>query len=170
MRHFCAHNGGPSDRLCARAPRVHQMIVSDLLTPVLLGQDAREIEPLWEKMYSTQRLRGYSDGFYTEAIAGVDIALWDILGKYTGLPVYRLLGGKYRSRIPTYTGIGGRTIADVKESAHAAIERGFGAVKMSLSKGQGTNDLNRVLEVAEAIRGKGQLLVDSLAATSCMKL
>jgi len=144
------------------APRVHQMIVSDLLTPVLLGQDAREIEPLWEKMYSTQRLRGYSDGFFTEAIAGVDIALWDILGKYTGLPLYRLLGGKYRSRIPTYTGIGGRTIADVKESALRAVSRGFGAVKMSLSKGQGTSDLNRVLEVAEAIRGKGQLLVDSL--------
>lgn len=83
-------------------------------------------------------------------------------GEYTGLAVYRLLGGKYRSRIPTYTGIGGRTIGDVKESALSATSRGFGAVKMSLSKGAGTSDLNRVLEVAEAIRGKGQLLVDSL--------
>lgn len=144
------------------APRVHQTVVSDLLTPMLLGQNALDIEPLWEKMYSTQRLRGYSDGFFTEAIAGVDIALWDILGKFTGQPLYQLLGGKFRRKVPTYVGIGGSTIAQLKENAAHAIAQGYGAVKMSLSKGQGTNDLNRVLEVAESIRGKGQLLVDSL--------
>jgi L-alanine-DL-glutamate epimerase-like enolase superfamily enzyme len=144
------------------APRVHQTVVSDLLTPVLLGQNALDIEPLWEKMYSTQRLRGYSDGFFTEAIAGVDIALWDILGKFTGQPLYQLLGGKYRAKIPTYVGIGGASIAQLKDNAAQAVAQGYGAVKMSLSKGQGTSDLNRVLEVAESIRGKGQLLVDSL--------
>jgi D-galactarolactone cycloisomerase len=144
------------------APRVHQMIISDLLKPVLLGQDALQVEPLWERMYSTQRLRGYSDGFYTEAIAGVDLALWDILGKFTGQPVYQLLGGKYRSKVPTYTGIGGSSMEALKESAAKAVEQGFGAVKMSLSKGQGTSDLNRVLDVADAVKGKAQLLVDSL--------
>lgn len=144
------------------APRVHQMIVSDLLAPTLLGQNALDVEPLWEKMYSTQRLRGYSNGFYTEAIAGADIALWDILGKFTGQPVYQLLGGKYRSTIPTYIGIRGATITDLRASALSAVEQGYAAVKMSLSKGPGTNDLNRVLTVAEAIKGKAQLLVDSL--------
>jgi L-alanine-DL-glutamate epimerase-like enolase superfamily enzyme len=89
------------------APRVHKTIVSDMLAPVLTGFDARDVEALWDRMYSTQRLRGYSTGFYTEAIAGVDLALWDILGKVTGQPLYRLLGGKYRDRIPTYLGIGG---------------------------------------------------------------
>ncbi len=144
------------------APRVHQTVVRDLLTPVLLGQNALEIEPLWEKMYSTQRLRGYSNGFFTEAIAGVDLALWDLLGKFTGQPLYRLLGGKYRSQVSTYTGIGGRDIPALKESALKAVEQGYAAVKMSLSKGAETNDLNRVLSVAETIRGKAQLLVDSL--------
>jgi D-arabinonate dehydratase/D-galactarolactone cycloisomerase len=144
------------------APRVHQTVVSDLLAPVLLGQNALDVEPLWEKLYSTQRLRGYSNGFYTEAIAGVDLALWDILGKFTGQPLYQLLGGKYRAKIPTYVGIGGRDIPALKENAAKAVEQGYGAVKMSLSKGAGTNDLNRVLAVAESIRGKGQLLVDSL--------
>jgi len=146
------------------APRVHQTVVSDLLAPILIGQDAREIEPLWEKMYSSQRLRGYSNGFFTEAIAGVDLALWDILGKFTGQPLYRLLGGKYRDKVPTYTGIGGASITALKENALKAIEQGFGAVKMGLSKGSGTNDLDRVIAVAEAIKGKGQLLVDSLGA------
>ena len=146
------------------APRVHQTVITDLFAPVLMGQDARNIDPLWERLYSTERVRGYSTGSYTEALAGIDIALWDIVGKFTGQPLWQLLGGKYREKIPTYTGIGGKTAAELKENAVRAMESGFGAVKMGLSKGPGTNDLNRVSTVADAIKGKGQLLVDSLGA------
>jgi D-galactarolactone cycloisomerase len=146
------------------APRVHQTVITDLFAPVLMGQDARNIDPLWERLYSTERVRGYSTGSYTEALAGIDIALWDIVGKFTGQPLWQLLGGKYRDKIPTYTGIGGKTLAELKDNAVRAVESGFGAVKMGLSKGPGTNDLNRVSTVADAIKGKGQLLVDSLGA------
>ena len=141
-------------------PRVHQAIVHDLLAPVLLGQDARNVEVLWEKMYATERTRGYSNGFYTEAIAGADIALWDLLGKSLGVPVYQLLGGKYRDTAATYTGIGGDIIAN----AQKAVAEGFQVVKMGLSKGPGTNDIARVRSVAAAIVGKGQVMVDSLGA------
>jgi len=146
------------------APRVHQTIVSDMLAPVIMGHDARDVEALWDRMYSTQRLRGYSTGFYTEAIAGVDLALWDILGKYTQQPLYRLLGGKYRDRIPTYLGIGGATPEQVGAQAKRAMDQGFAAVKMGLGKGAGTRDMNRVAAAAEAVKGKGQLLLDSLGA------
>jgi len=146
------------------APRVHKTVISDLLSPILLGQDARNVEPLWEKMYSSQRLRGYATGFYTESIAGVDLALWDILGKYAGLPVYRLLGGKFRDGVPTYTGIGGASLDKLKENAVRAAEQGFPAVKMGLSKGPGTASIDRVAAVSQAIRGKAQLFVDSLGA------
>lgn len=146
------------------APRVHQTIVTDMLAPVLLGQDARDVEALWDRMYSTQRMRGYSTGFYTEAIAGVDLALWDILGKYTNQPLYRLLGGKYRDRIPTYLGIGGSTPEQVAAQATKAMDQGFAAVKMGLGKGAGTRDMNRVAAAATAVKGKGQLLLDSLGA------
>jgi L-alanine-DL-glutamate epimerase-like enolase superfamily enzyme len=146
------------------APRVHKTVVTDMLAPVLVGQDARNVEPLWDRMYSTQRVRGYSTGFYTEAIAGVDLALWDILGKYAGLPLYRLLGGKYRDKIPTYAGIGGASIEALKENAHRAIEQGYTAVKMGLGKGAGTRDMARVAAVAELVKGRGQLLLDSLGA------
>ncbi len=146
------------------APRVHQAIVTDLLAPVLLGQNALEVEPLWEKLYSTERLRGYSTGFYTEAIAGVDLALWDLLGQFTGLPVYRLLGGKFRDRIPAYTGIDGASVNDLKNAALKALEDGFTVVKIGLSKGAGTNDIARVAAIADAMKGKGQVLVDSLGA------
>ncbi|MBT5901122.1 MAG: hypothetical protein HOH58_03330, partial [Opitutaceae bacterium] len=84
------------------APSVHVKLIEDLFAPILIGQDARNILPIWEKLYSSQRLRGYSSGYYTESIAAIDIALWDILGKFTELPVYQLLGGKFRDSIPTY--------------------------------------------------------------------
>ena len=140
------------------APAVHAKVITDLLAPILIGQDARNIGPLWEKMYSSQRLRGYATGFFTESIAGVDIALWDILGKFAGVPLYQLLGGKYRDSIPTYSG------ADSPEEALEAMETGFTAVKMGFSKGIGSEDFERVIKVSEAVGAKGQLLIDSLGA------
>jgi len=145
------------------APRVHQAVIRDQFGPVLLGQDARQVEPLWERLYSTERVRGYSTGSYTEALAGVDLALWDILGQYAGLPVYQLLGGAYRKRIPTYASLGGPTPEELRANAAKLASEGFQAVKMGLSKGAGTSDLARVAAAAEAMRGKGQVMVDSLA-------
>ena len=104
-------------------PRVVKSIVTDLFTPLLIGQDARNVEVLWEKMYSTQRLRGYNSGFFKRAMSGIDIALWDILGKAAGMPVYQLMGGKFRDTIPTYAGVGGHTIPELRERARELIER-----------------------------------------------
>ena len=146
------------------APRVHQTVISDLLAPILIGQDARNVEALWEKMYSSQRLRGYATGFFTESIAGIDLALWDALGKYTGQPLYRLLGGKFRDSIPTYAGVGGGTEEELQERIIQTLERGFSAVKMGLSKGPGTSNIKRVVRASEAVGDKGQLLLDSLGA------
>ncbi len=140
------------------APAVHAKVITDLLAPILIGQDARRIGPLWEKMYSSQRLRGYSTGFFMESLAGVDIALWDILGKFAGLPLYQLLGGKYRDTIPTYRG------ESTPEGAQKAVEEGFTAVKMGLSKGPGSDDFKRVEEISAVVGDKGQVLIDSLGA------
>lgn len=146
-------------------PRVVKTVISDLFTPVLLGQDARNVEALWEKMYSTQRLRGYGTGFYTRAMAGIDIALWDIVAKAADVPVYQLLGGKFRDRIPTYQGVGGAGIKELRENALKLLERGFTVMKMGLAKGRvETRDIGRVAAVSEVLKGKGQVLVDSLGA------
>lgn len=146
-------------------PRVVKTVITDLFTPILLGENAFNIEVLWEKMYSTQRLRGYTSGFFKRAMAGIDIALWDILGKAAGMPVYRLLGGKFRDTIPTYQGVGGRDISQLRENAHRLLEKGFTVMKMGLSKGgPHTSDIERVAAVAEILKGKGEILVDSLGA------
>ena len=139
------------------APAVHAKVITDLFAPIIMGEDARRIGPIWDKLYSSQRLRGYSTGFYTDSIAAVDIALWDILGKFAGLPVYQLLGGKYRDKIPTYRGAG------TPEDARQAIEEGFTAVKMGFNK-SASQGFDVVAKVSEAIGDKGQLMIDSLGA------
>jgi L-alanine-DL-glutamate epimerase-like enolase superfamily enzyme len=102
-------------------------------------------------------MRGYSTGFYTDSIAAIDIALWDILGKFAGVPVYQLLGGKYRDRIPTYQGAGNA------EDAHQSIEEGFTAVKMGFNK-SASQGFDVVAEVSEAVGERGQVMIDSLGA------
>lgn len=84
------------------APEATKEIVDRLLKPVVYGHEALDIQPLWEGMYATMRLRGHSSGFMLEAISGVDIALWDIAGKALGVPVCKLMGGQMRARIPVY--------------------------------------------------------------------
>lgn len=139
------------------APAVHAQVIRDLLAPIVMGEDARRVGPIWEKMYSSQRVRGYSSGFYTESIAAIDIALWDILGKFANLPVYQLLGGKYRDRIPTYQGAG------TPEDATRSMEEGFTAVKMGYNKSS-SDGIEKVARVSEAIGDRGQLMIDSLGA------
>jgi D-arabinonate dehydratase/D-galactarolactone cycloisomerase len=138
------------------APRVHKTIVSDLFAPLLIGQDARNIEALWESLYSSQRLRGYGTGFFIQSVAGVDLALWDLLGKYTGLPVYRLLGGKFRDTVPTYLWINGQSPTAVAESARAAISLKFTALKMNMC---GPKEIDLVAAASEAAGSKAQVFV-----------
>jgi L-alanine-DL-glutamate epimerase-like enolase superfamily enzyme len=69
---------------------------------LLLGEDPRDIERLWEKMYRGTIYFGRR-GAAIHAISGADIALWDILGKATGLPIYQLLGGAYRKQMRVYS-------------------------------------------------------------------
>lgn len=153
------------------APRVHKQIVNDLFAPILVGQDARMVEPLWERLYTAERVRGYSTGSELEVISGIDLALWDLLGKYAGVPVYQLLGGRYRDEITTYAtfsgtyqGRGDNSPAGVATRARSLVDRGFTVIKMALRKGPGSEDFARVSAVAEALKGKGQLLVDALGA------
>jgi galactonate dehydratase len=146
-------------------PRAVGTIITDLFEPILLGQDARRIEALWEKMFSTQKLRGYGTGYFTRAMAGIDIALWDIVGKAAGMPVYQLLGGKFRDRVPTYQGVGGGSPADVAKNVRELLDIGYTVQKMSLAKGRGEQirNVDRVGAAADVLRGHGEILVDSLA-------
>ncbi|MBP3941598.1 MAG: hypothetical protein J6D00_08945, partial [Christensenellaceae bacterium] len=76
-------------------------IVEEFFKPMLIGREANEIEKLWDAMYRSSVAYGRM-GIVMLAISAVDIALWDLFGKTTGLPVYQLLGGKVRDYIKCY--------------------------------------------------------------------
>jgi len=105
--------------------------------PMLLGRDPTRIEFLWQIMYRHSYFRLGAIG--TTAIAAIEQACWDILGKSLGVPVYRLLGGRVRDKVRMYTHLGGGEMKAVYETfdagpliEHAAevIEKGYGALKV----------------------------------------
>lgn len=82
------------------APGLTQVIAD--LTPLLIGEDPRNVDRLWSKMRWAASAAGSIGGIVYNAISGIETAIWDVVGKYDGLPVYALLGGKYRDRVRIY--------------------------------------------------------------------
>lgn len=147
------------------APRVAHTIVIDLLAPLLLGQDARQIQVLWEQMFSAMRLRSHTVGFTAEAIAGLDIALWDLLGQYRQEPVWMLLGGAYRRQLPVYSsGTPGATVAAQVQSIEQILARGFNAAKCGCGYGSLQEQMDLVGSLSAALGKDGKLLVDAHGA------
>ena len=113
------------------ASKAVKQIVEELCTPLLLGRDPFETKFIWYRLYSAMRERGHMTGFYPDAPAGVDIALHDLLGKALGIPVYRLLGGPFRDRVPVYdSGIEGSDPEHVAVQSARSVSRGYRAVKL----------------------------------------
>jgi hypothetical protein len=83
----------------ARGNALHT--IQEHLAPILIGESPFDVELLWERMYR-HTVKFGRKGMVVEAISGVDIALWDLMGKATGQPLYNLLGGRTRDRIRLY--------------------------------------------------------------------
>ncbi len=120
----------------------------------LIGQDPGNIEDIWTTLYRAGFYRG--GGVLMSAIAGIDQALWDIKGKYFGVPVYELLGGACRSRMKVYSWVGGDRPRDVGSAALQRKQAGFTAVKMNatdeLQMIDSYEKIDAVLERVAAIR------------------
>ncbi|MCC7372604.1 MAG: mandelate racemase/muconate lactonizing enzyme family protein [Chloroflexi bacterium] len=146
-------------------PRATAAVVTDVLAPLLIGEDPLAIEAHWERMYGSMRLRGHVAGYQLEAMAGVDIALWDLAGKLTGLPVYRLLGGPFATDLPCYaSGVPGRTVEERAASAERFIAEGYTAMKASIGRGNLDEDLAAVAALVETVAGRADVLVDAHGA------
>ncbi len=115
--------------------------IREELRPLLIGEDARGITRLWERMYNGTRdhyarARGRAfpvlgrRGLTISAISGVDTALWDLLGKSLGVPVAQLLGGATRERMPVYASGGWADEANIGTQLNGYVARGPKAVKM----------------------------------------
>lgn len=82
-------------------PRAVAAVVHDLFAPLLIGREALDIENHWNNMFSLASFCGYA-GSEMRALSALDIALWDLAGQYLNQPIYNLLGGRNRDRIPIY--------------------------------------------------------------------
>jgi L-alanine-DL-glutamate epimerase-like enolase superfamily enzyme len=134
-----------------------------VLEPLYRGENALEPERVSEKLHQHTFWMGRG-GSITHAISGIDIALWDILGKATGQPVGRLLGGRYRERVRPYASILMEEPGPLAERIAAIREQGFRAVKMGWGPfGRVNNALDEAIVKAarEAIGPDGELMVDA---------
>ncbi|KAJ5234105.1 uncharacterized protein N7469_003273 [Penicillium citrinum] len=116
----------------------HSLAVEGALDEIivrLVGLDADDIEHIWQLIW---RLGFYRGGpVFMSAMAGIDIALWDLKGRRLGVPIYQLLGGKVRSKVQVYAWIGGDRPSDVEAAAKARIAQGLKCIKMNA-----TEDIN----------------------------
>lgn len=141
--------------------RVGQALV-ERLRPLLIGEDPLDHERLWHRLWQPKLVgrRGLS----TRAISAIDIALWDLKGKVTGLPLYQLLGG-YAREVPAYIAGGyyeeGKTLDDLAAEMVANVEMGARAVKMKIGGAAIAEDVERVRVVREAIGPQVKLMVDA---------
>jgi L-alanine-DL-glutamate epimerase-like enolase superfamily enzyme len=122
-------------------PQVMKGIIEHELKPLLIGQDPTQVTYLWEKMYNVSRLGlslyyGRSQATATApgelmcAISGIDVALWDILGRSLNVPIYKLLGGAVRDRIKAYASAGHGKIGRIGPEFASYVAKGFKACKM----------------------------------------
>ena len=142
--------------------------VTDILKPLLIGENPLDNERLWSKMFGLTYQKGWSQIGATRqqilaAMAAVDIALWDIKGKAANMPVWRLLGG-YRNTVPCYVTGGyyqdGKTIDDLTAECKSYVETGYNAIKLKIGGVSVEEDVDRVTAVREAVGPDIDIMVD----------
>ena len=146
-------------------PEISAAVIENALKPILLDQSPLNIEVLWYKMYNSTRDYGRK-GSVVSGISAVDIALWDIAGKYYDQPVYQLLGGAFRTKIKPYaTGFyrikGKGEASRLADEALSHFENGFDHMKVKL--GFGIDDNLKCMErIGHALKNKNvTLMIDT---------
>jgi len=146
-------------------PQIAAAVIDSALKPLVLGADPLDTEVLWHRMYHATRDYGRK-GSVMAAISAVDLALWDIAGKAHGVPVHKLLGGAFRTKVQAYA-TGFYRISGQGEAARLAEEAlghhaaGFRAMKVKLGYGL-RDDIAVMAAIGRAIEGKDiTLMVDT---------
>ena len=138
----------------ALAPQLVKKTIDTYLTPLVKGEDPFDYSYIWEKMYRRTHAWGRR-GLGMVAISAIDIALWDIMGKITNKPVFKLLGGRTKEKIPVYASkLYSQPIKDLQKEAESYVKQGFKMFKMRFGWGpkDGPEGMKKNIELAEAVR------------------
>lgn len=138
----------------ALSPHVTKAVIEHHLAPMLIGENPLDIAYLWERMYR-QTLPFGRKGSGMAAISAIDLALWDILGKHSNLPVFRLLGGPIKDRIPVYASrLYAQPLDSLAAEAEAYRQQGFSMMKLRFGWGpkDGLEGIKRNLELVRTLR------------------
>ena len=149
----------------ALAPQVTKQVVDLYLKPILIGADPWESELLWQHM-SRKTMAFGRKGVVMAAISAVDIALWDILGKSAKQPVYRLLGGRTKPRIPVYASrLYSSPLDQLAAEAKRYKEDGYKAMKLRFGWGpsDGAPGMQRNVDLVRTVRETAGDEIDLMA-------
>lgn len=141
--------------------RTIEMCIHEMMKPLLLGEDARDIEALWGKMWQATFIQGRM-GITVMAMSALDIALWDAVGKAEGKPLWQLWGGS-GDPLPIY-GSGcyrGLGHDGMIEKAHRYVDQGFKAIKMQVAHTfTHAEDVQNVRDMRDALDDSIEIMVD----------
>ena len=142
------------------APEIVSTIVEALGEPMIVGRSPHQVTAIFDDLYDSLRVRGYFGGFWMDAIAGLDMALWDLRGKMLDLPVSLLLGGQRTSKLSAYvSGLPESRLSARTDLAQAWMKRGFKAVKFAAAVGQ-EGELAEIQALRAALGPEPEILAD----------
>lgn len=127
---------GIGESVVRSSPKATKYIVEEMLAPLIVGKDPLDAAGLWWEMFSAMRTRGHTKGHFVEAISGVDVAIWDVIGKAMGLPVYKALNGFGRQTLDAYgSSVFCGDTDEMVAGAQSFLDRGYNAMKIKLGMG-----------------------------------
>ncbi|MEL0637482.1 mandelate racemase/muconate lactonizing enzyme family protein [Marinomonas sp. TI.3.20] len=160
---------GWGESLChgLQPPHIAAAFIEQVFKPILLGRSPFDVEVLWEEMYNTTRPYGQG-GSAVNAISGVDIALWDVMGRALNKPIHSLIGGAFRTEVTPYaTGFyrteSGIYPEDSVKEAHRYVNAGFEAFKLKIGFGI-EEDVAIIKAIRNAVGDKVKIMADANGA------
>lgn len=143
------------------APGAIVSLIDELIGPYLKSTPLARPDLIWDELYNLQRNRGYWGGYLADTLAAIDIALWDLQSRKSGMSIQAILGGKGSGKVPAYvSGLPGSTTEERVEKAKLWKGRGYDALKIPISATDKGNIVGEFEALREELGDNHKLAID----------